>query len=70
MSRKLGNAVSRNRIKRIIREIQRLNREHFLPGYDVILIARRGARSARFADLEREFLELADHAGLLLGVDT
>ncbi|QLK86927.1 ribonuclease P protein component [Staphylococcus sp. 17KM0847] len=39
VSKKLGNAVMRNRIKRRIRECFKVHKEDFLP-YDIIVIAR------------------------------
>ena len=43
-SKKVGNAVARNRAKRRLREIARLILpEHGLPGMDYVLIGRRGA---------------------------
>jgi len=67
VSRKTGNAVTRNRIKRRIKEFQRLNQEIILPGKDVVIIATRAAAEANFRPMEAEYLELARKAGLTEG---
>lgn len=43
VTRKLGGAVERNRIKRVCRECFRTNPDLFLDGVDVVVIARAGA---------------------------
>jgi ribonuclease P protein component len=43
VTRKVANAVGRNRIKRVMREVFRRNRELFPPACDVVAIAKEGA---------------------------
>lgn len=65
LSRALGKAYLRNRLKRRLREIYRVEKEHFRGGYQVILIPKRGSAGRAFDELKRSFLSLATRAGLL-----
>lgn len=58
-STKLGHAVVRNRVRRRLREIYRIHEAEFLPGYDIVVVARMRAVYARFDELERSFLKAA-----------
>lgn len=54
VSRKVGGAVVRNRIKRRVRNIFRRDPERLLPGCDLIVIAKPGAGAVASRDIERE----------------
>ena len=63
--KKLGHAVVRNRARRRIREVYRLNEDRFQPGWDIVVVARSKSVTADFAALTAAFLSLAEKAGIL-----
>lgn len=70
-SRKVGNAVMRNRAKRRFREILRAAAKQQaatgapLSGYDLVIIARTCACTADFAALQADFARGLQHLGLV-----
>lgn len=59
IGKKVGKAVKRNRLKRRLKEICRLNNHWFGSGYDYILIARKGVGSLSYKELEENVENLA-----------
>ena len=58
-------AVRRNRFKRLIRELFRRNRRHFIKNVDLVVIALSGATELSTLQLTKEFRYLLYKAGIL-----
>ena len=63
---KLGKAVVRNRVRRRLREIYRLNQDRLQQGYDIIVVARVRAVRAEYRQLDAAYLAACKKLGLLL----
>ena len=64
VGKKVGCAVRRNRVRRRLREIYRLHEGELNQGYDIVVVARVKAVYAKYGQLEKSFLSLADKLGL------
>lgn len=64
-SRRVGNAVKRNKVRRRMRELVRVNFPRLKPHLWLVLIARQSAVGATFRALEEEWLRLAQRTSIL-----
>ena len=65
VSVKLGCAVERNRARRRIREVYRLNETRFKSGLDIVIVARKAAVDGPFDLLQKDLIRLCDQLGML-----
>ena len=65
VSVKLGKAVVRNRAKRRLREVYRLNTPALKQGWDIVLVGRGRTVTAPWKELNATFLRLAKKLDLL-----
>jgi len=65
VSTKLGHAVVRNRVRRRLREIVRLNSPRLKTGWDIVIVARRRCVGADYRKMDAAFLRACGELGLL-----
>ncbi len=65
-SRRVGGAVVRNRVRRRLREIVRIDRPRLASGRWMVIIARKRAADANFSDLRAEWRALGMRSTLLI----
>ncbi len=70
VSSKLGGAVVRNRVRRRLREIARLNMPELKTGWDVVVVARSRAVAASYAELDRAYRDACAALGLMREAET
>ncbi len=58
LSKKFGNAVTRNRYKRILREIIRNNQKKFKNDYDYIIIMKKSCENLEYKAIENNLMAL------------
>lgn len=58
-------AAQRNKLRRYLKEMFRLNKHIFKKGYDIIAIPKRGCVNLTFSELRDDFIETVKKAGIL-----
>jgi len=65
-SKRLGGAVVRNRLRRLMREAARNSAAEMEPGFDVVAIATKAAVGLGYQEIRESFRSLSRKAGLMV----
>lgn len=67
--KRLGNAVIRNRVKRLLREVYRLNQHRLIDGIELLLVGRKPIIDVGYQEVDRAFKALCKRAKILVEKD-
>ncbi|MBI3600107.1 MAG: ribonuclease P protein component [Nitrospinae bacterium] len=62
--KRVGTAVKRNRVKRLVREVFRKIKDKFTEPHDIVIAAKKGAEELSYKDVEKIFLSLIESGAI------